>query len=125
MSEESIVKQDLYPSAAQTDCTIGYVAMLARFPAGRILLHLIAMVRDRCVRFHTAGIRREIATIVAEPVPRARFRARLIGRLVRYLGRPKQRPRCGGKDRCAIACGDSSSWRRSAERRQARDWRPS
>ena len=90
MSEESIVKRDLYPSAAQTDCTIGYMAMLARFPAGRILLHLIAMVGDRCVRFHTAGIMREIATIAAEPVPRARIRARLIGRLVRYLSRPSK-----------------------------------
>jgi hypothetical protein len=32
---------------------------LARFRAGRILLHLLAMLGDRCVRFHVAGIIRE------------------------------------------------------------------
>ncbi|SPE25094.1 hypothetical protein SBBP1_30001 [Burkholderiales bacterium] len=33
---------------------------LARFRHGRILLHLIAMVGDRSVRFHVAGIVREL-----------------------------------------------------------------
>jgi len=33
---------------------------LARFSVGRMLLHLLAMVGDRCVRFHVAGIMREI-----------------------------------------------------------------
>jgi hypothetical protein len=32
---------------------------LARFSLGRILLHLIAMLGDRAVRFHGAGIMRE------------------------------------------------------------------
>ena len=42
--------------------------ILARFSVGRILLHLLAMVGDRCIRFHAAGIIRELpwfATAVA------------------------------------------------------------
>ena len=34
--------------------------ILARSSAGRILLHLIAMSRNGEIRFHTAGILREI-----------------------------------------------------------------
>jgi hypothetical protein len=34
---------------------------LARFSTGRILLHLAAMLGDGCVRFHVAGIIREVA----------------------------------------------------------------
>jgi hypothetical protein len=34
---------------------------LASFRLGRILLHLLAMCGDRAVRFHTAGILRELA----------------------------------------------------------------
>jgi hypothetical protein len=33
---------------------------LARFRRGRILLHLLAMLGDRCIRFHVAGIVREL-----------------------------------------------------------------
>jgi len=33
---------------------------LARFRHGRILLHLLAMLGDRCIRFHVAGIVREL-----------------------------------------------------------------
>jgi hypothetical protein len=33
---------------------------LARFRLGRVLLHLLAMVGDRCVRFHVAGILRDL-----------------------------------------------------------------
>lgn len=33
---------------------------LARFPLGRMLLHLIAMVGDGCFRFHGAGMLREL-----------------------------------------------------------------
>lgn len=33
----------------------------ARFAVGRILLHLIAMLGDGCVRFHLAGMRRELS----------------------------------------------------------------
>jgi hypothetical protein len=32
---------------------------LSHYRAGRILLHLLAMMGDRCVRFHVAGILRE------------------------------------------------------------------
>jgi len=38
---------------------------LARFSVGRILLHLLAMFGDRGVRFHVAGIMREIAPVAA------------------------------------------------------------
>ena len=34
---------------------------LARFRHGRILLHLLAMLGDRCIRFHIAGIARELS----------------------------------------------------------------
>ncbi len=33
---------------------------LVRFGLGRVLLHLIAVAGDGAVRFHVAGIRREI-----------------------------------------------------------------
>jgi hypothetical protein len=36
------------------------VLTLARFRFGRVLLHLLAMLGDRCVRFHIAGITREL-----------------------------------------------------------------
>ena len=36
---------------------------LARFPVGRIILHLLAMLGDRCVRFHVAGIMRELIPV--------------------------------------------------------------
>ena len=32
---------------------------LARFSAGRVLLHLVAMLGDQAFRFHAAGILRE------------------------------------------------------------------
>ena len=40
---------------------INLMTNLARFSAGRIFLHLAAMLGDRCVRFHVAGIARELA----------------------------------------------------------------
>jgi Permuted papain-like amidase enzyme, YaeF/YiiX, C92 family len=61
---------------------------LARFSVGRILLHLLAMLGDRCVRFHVAGIMREIARVAATPVLLAQMRGRLIDGLVRYLAQP-------------------------------------
>jgi hypothetical protein len=33
---------------------------LARFSLGRVLLHLLAMMGDGALRFHTAGILREL-----------------------------------------------------------------
>src|SRR6266446_5473195 len=61
---------------------------LARFPVGRILLHLLAMLGDRCVRFHFAGIVREISPVAAAPALLAQVCVRVIGRLVRYFARP-------------------------------------
>jgi hypothetical protein len=63
---------------------------MARFSVGRILLHLLAMLGDRCVRFHVAGIVREIAPLAAAPALVARMRARAIDRLVRYLTGPSK-----------------------------------
>ena len=34
--------------------------MLARFSLGRVLLHLLAMMGDGALRFHAAGILREL-----------------------------------------------------------------
>jgi hypothetical protein len=41
------------------------MATLARLRIGRISLHLLAMLGDRCVRFHVAGIMRELPSITA------------------------------------------------------------
>jgi hypothetical protein len=35
-------------------------AFLVRFSFGRVFLHLVAMAGDGAVRFHVAGIRREL-----------------------------------------------------------------
>jgi hypothetical protein len=71
--------------------TVGYMGNLARFSVGRILLHLLAMPRDRCVRFHLAGILRELPWVAAAPALLARMRARLIDALVLYLAQPIDR----------------------------------
>jgi len=39
------------------------IAQLARFSLGRVLLHLISMLGDRAVRFHAAGIMRELSWV--------------------------------------------------------------
>jgi hypothetical protein len=67
------------------------MTILARLSVGRIFLHLLAMLGDRCVRFHVAGIMREIAPIAAAPALVAGMRARLIDGLVRYLAQPDKR----------------------------------
>ena len=51
--------------AAQTGFTIGDMTTLARFRFGRILLHLLAILGDRCVRFHVSGIMRELPPVAA------------------------------------------------------------
>jgi hypothetical protein len=73
---------------ARTGFTIGVMASLAQFCVGRILLHLLAMLGDGCVRFHVAGIMRELPWVAAAPALLARMRSRLIGALVLYLTRP-------------------------------------
>jgi hypothetical protein len=45
------------------------IAELARFTLGRVLLHFIAMLRDGAVRFHAAGIARELSRIVGGAAP--------------------------------------------------------
>src|SRR6266446_6745678 len=61
---------------------------LAHFGVGRIFLHLLAMLGDRCVRFHVAGIMRELPWVEAAMTLLTRTRARLIGALVLYLAKP-------------------------------------
>ena len=39
---------------------------LARYSAGRIVLHLVAMSRNGAVRFHTAGILRECGIVALQ-----------------------------------------------------------
>lgn len=39
--------------------------ILARWSPGRILLHLLAMSRNGAIRFHTAGILRELGVRTA------------------------------------------------------------
>jgi len=51
--------------AARTGFTIDHMTILARFGVGRILLHLLAMLGDRCVRFHVSGIMRELPSLAA------------------------------------------------------------
>jgi hypothetical protein len=36
---------------------------LARYSAGRIVLHLLAMVGDHCIRFHLDGVIRELSSL--------------------------------------------------------------
>jgi hypothetical protein len=74
--------------AAWTGFTIGCMATLAQFRVGRILLHLLAMLGDRSVRFHVAGIMRELPRVAAAASLPARLRNRLFGALVLYLARP-------------------------------------
>lgn len=62
--------------------------ILFRFSVGRILLHLLAMLGDRCVRFHVAGIIRELPRFAAALTLLTRTRTRLIGALVLYLAKP-------------------------------------
>jgi hypothetical protein len=60
----------------------------ARFSGGRIFLHLLAMVGDRSVRFHVAGIIRELPCVAAALTLLTRAWIRLIGALVLYLAQP-------------------------------------
>ena len=64
------------------------MATLASLSSGRILLHLLAMLGDRCVRFHVAGIIRELPWVGAAMMLLTRTRARLISALVLYLAKP-------------------------------------
>jgi len=52
---------------------------LAHLCLGRILLHLFAMLGNGCVRFHVAGIIRELTWVAATLMLLTRIRTRLIG----------------------------------------------
>ena len=61
---------------------------LARFRFGRVLLHLLAMLCDRCVRFHVVGVIRELPWLAAALALLRRTWSRLIDALVLYLAQP-------------------------------------
>ena len=64
------------------------MTILARLSAGRILLHLIAMLGDRSVRFHFKGIARELPWIASGLAMLIRAPSRLLAALTLYLAQP-------------------------------------
>ncbi len=64
------------------------MTILARLNAGRILLHLLAMLGDRCVRFHLEGIVRELPSIASALRLFACLRGQAIAQLTLYLAQP-------------------------------------
>lgn len=62
---------------------------LSRHPVGRIVLHLLAMAGDRCIRFHLAGIARELPSFTALTLL-LQARRTLVSALIRYLVEPLQ-----------------------------------
>ena len=64
------------------------MTILARVSVGRILLHLLAMLGDRCVCFHVAAIVRELPWVATTLTLLTRMRIGLVGTLVRYLAEP-------------------------------------
>jgi hypothetical protein len=64
------------------------VSTLARFSAGRVLLHLLAMLGDGEFRFHFAGILRELSWVELVARLLVRARSRFVGALVAYLAAP-------------------------------------
>jgi hypothetical protein len=64
------------------------MTILARLSVGRILLHLIAMLGDRSVRFHFEGIARELPCIASGLAMLTRASSRLLAALTLYLAQP-------------------------------------
>jgi hypothetical protein len=64
------------------------MTILARLSVGRILLHLLAMLGDRCVRFHLEGIVREFPSIASGLAMLTRMRGRLFAVATLYLAQP-------------------------------------
>ena len=64
------------------------MTILARLSVGRILLHLIAILGDRSVRFHFEGIARELPWIASGLVMLTRAPSRLLAALTLYLAQP-------------------------------------
>jgi hypothetical protein len=65
------------------------------------------MLGDRCVRFHVAGIIRELPWLAAALMLLTRMRTRLIGAPVLYFARPIQTLSSGNNRRSAITRSDS------------------
>ena len=64
------------------------MTILARLSVGRILLHLLAMLGDRSVRFHFEGIARELPWIASGLAMLTRAPSRLLATLTLYLAQP-------------------------------------
>ena len=64
------------------------MTILARFSAGRILLHLLAMLGDRSVRFHLEGIVRELPSMHSALGLLALLRSQAVAALTLYLAQP-------------------------------------
>lgn len=75
-------------AAARMRLTAACTAILARTSSGRIVLHLLAMSGDRCVRFHAAGIVRELPCVPAALRLIALGSNSLVSAFVRHLVQP-------------------------------------
>jgi Permuted papain-like amidase enzyme, YaeF/YiiX, C92 family len=64
------------------------MTILARLSVGRILLHLVAMLGDRCVRFHFEGIGRELPWLASRLAMLIHAHSRLLAALTLYLAQP-------------------------------------
>jgi hypothetical protein len=64
------------------------LATLAQFRVGRVVLHLLALLGDRSVRFHVEGIARELPWMAAGLAVLTRLRIRLLDALTLYLAQP-------------------------------------
>jgi hypothetical protein len=62
--------------------------IFARWRFGRVLLHLLAMLCDRHVRFHFKGMIRELPWLAVPRVMLRRARVQLVDALVLYLAQP-------------------------------------
>ena len=67
------------------------MTIVARFKAGRIVLHLLAMLGDRCVRFHLEGVLRELPSIASGLGMFTRMRDWLLAVATLYLAHPTKR----------------------------------
>ena len=72
----------------QTPAQQTSMTTLAQYGAGRILLHLLAMMGDRCIRFHFEGIVRELPWIASGLAMLTAAPSRLLAALTLYLAQP-------------------------------------
>jgi len=72
----------------QTPAQQTSMTTLAQYSAGRILLHLLAMMGDRCVRFHFEGVVRELPWMASGLAMLTRAPSRLLAALTLYLAQP-------------------------------------